>query len=85
MLYLVLAAAVAAMLGFMFFRVAFAMRKDRVRSEREATRGQHAFTRNHRARMLLRRAFQLPEDADWQEEAKEHLAAPQTSQRSGER
>jgi hypothetical protein len=76
MLYLVLAAAVAATLGFMFFRVAFAMRRERIGNEREATRGQHAFTRKHRARMLLRRAFETPEDAAWQGEAKEQLGRP---------
>jgi hypothetical protein len=49
--------AVLAMLAFMFVKVALMLRRDRIRTERERTRGKHAFTPKHRARFLLDRAF----------------------------
>ena len=73
MIYLVLAAAVLGMFGYMFWGAAYAMRKERVRNQREATRGRHAFTRKHRARMLLRRAFGDPEEPVWQPAMLERL------------
>lgn len=79
MIYFASALAVLAMLGFMFFRVTYSLRKERISNEREATRGQHAFTRKHRARMLLGRAFKPPEEAAWQAAATERLAALQLS------
>ena len=50
--------AVIAMLAYMFWRTAVQMRRDRVLREREATRGKNAFTPLHRARYVLRKAFQ---------------------------
>ena len=66
MIYPILAAAVLGMVGYMFWCAAYAMRKERIRNEREATRGRHAFTRMHRARLLLQRAFGSPEEPSWQ-------------------
>ena len=61
MIYPILAATVLGMVGYMFWLAAYAMRKERVRNQREATRGRHAFTPIHRARLLLQRAFGSPE------------------------
>ncbi|MDB5668069.1 MAG: hypothetical protein JWL74_1019 [Alphaproteobacteria bacterium] len=66
MIYSILATAVLGMFGYMFWGAAYAMRRERIRNQREATRGRHAFTRIHRARMLLRRAFGEPEEEVWQ-------------------
>ncbi len=65
MIYPVLAIAVLGMVGYMFWSAAYAMRKERIRNQREATRGVHAFTRKHRARLLLQRAFGSPEEPSW--------------------
>lgn len=73
MIYPVLATAVLGMFGYMFWGAAYAMRRERIRNEREATRGRHAFTRIHRARMLLRRAFGDPEEPVWQPAMLERL------------
>jgi hypothetical protein len=62
MVSLLLGSAVVAMLAFMFVKVAIMLRRDRIRSERERTRGQHAFTPKHRARFLLKHAFQRQSD-----------------------
>ncbi len=78
MIYPILAAAVLGMVGYMFWAAAYAMRKERVRNQREATRGQHAFTRMHRARLLLQRAFGFPEEPSWQPAILDRL-----SERSG--
>lgn len=78
MIYPVLATAVLGMFGYMFWSAAYAMRKERIRNQREATRGRHAFTRKHRARMLLQRAFGNPEEPAWQPAMLERL-----SRRSG--
>ncbi|HWH22250.1 MAG TPA: hypothetical protein VNT25_03020, partial [Allosphingosinicella sp.] len=51
-------AAVFLMLAYMFARVVLMLRRDRIRTERELTRGKHAFTPKHRARFLLTRAFE---------------------------
>jgi hypothetical protein len=71
MIYLLAAAAVTGMLGFMFFRIAYTLRQERVRNQREATRGQHSFTKRDRARLLLRQAFKAPQDAAWQADVPE--------------
>jgi hypothetical protein len=75
MIYLILAAAVLGMIGYMFWSAAFAMRRERVRNQREATRGRHAFTRMHRARLLLQRAFGSPEEPSWQPAMLERIGA----------
>lgn len=58
MLNTLLPIAVFLMLAYMFVRVFIMLRRDRVRAERELTRGKHAFTPKHQARFLLKRAFQ---------------------------
>ena len=73
MIYALLPAAVIGMVGYMFWRAAFGMRRERVRNQREATRGRHAFTRMHRARLLLQRAFGAPEDPVCEPELLERL------------
>lgn len=65
MLYL-LATATAAMTGTIFWMAAYRMRPERVRSERERTRGKHAFRPKERAKFLLSRSFAVPPDTpDW--------------------
>ena len=73
MIYALLPAAVLGMVAYMFWRAAFGMRRERVLNQREATRGRHAFTRIHRARMLLQRAFGAPEDPVCEPELLERL------------
>jgi len=82
MIYFVSALAVLGMLGFMFYRVAYSLRKERVRNQREASRGKHSFTRIDRARLLLRRAFTPAEDA-WEVEAKERLRSLAEAEAAG--
>jgi hypothetical protein len=74
MMYFLAASAVVGMLGFMFFRAAYTLRQERVQNQRDATRGQHSFTRRDRARLLLRQAFKPVPDAAWQAEAPKALA-----------
>jgi hypothetical protein len=66
---------VVGMLGFMFWRAAVRLRHDRVRTERELTRGRHGFTPRQRIRFLLERAFHVRADdePDWQTELKSSL------------
>lgn len=75
MVYIVIPILVFGMLGYMFGRTAVAMRRDRVLTERELTRGRHAFTPRHRLRFLLDRAFHVrpEEEPHWQAELKESL------------
>ena len=70
-MYFLAASAVVGMLGFMFFRAAYTLRQERVQNQRDATRGQHSFTRRDRARLLLRQAFKPVSDAAWQAEVPE--------------
>lgn len=80
MIYPILAAAVLGMIGYMFWLAAYAMRKERIRNQREATRGQHAFTRIHRARLLLQRAFGSTEEPSWQPVMLERLDGRSSAQ-----
>ena len=67
MLYL-LPAAIAAMLAYMFWLAVFRMRRDRVMSERELSRGKFAFRPRERVRFLLNRSFSLSNDRpEWEE------------------
>lgn len=67
MVYAVTPFIVLGALGYMFWRAALHMRRDRVWNERRAMRGRHAFTRFHRARFLLGKAFgHKTEEPDWQ-------------------
>lgn len=64
----VLAAATLAMMGYMLGLTMFRMRRDRVRAEREVTRGMFAFRPRERARLLLNRAFAPAiEKAPWED------------------
>lgn len=74
MIYAVIPVLVLGMLSYMFWRTAAQMRRDRVFNEREATRGKRAFTRLHRARFLLTRAFRLTnEEPPWHTELRSKL------------
>ena len=67
---------VVAMLGYMFWHAAFRLRPDRVRFARNSDRRHRIFSRRHRARFLLGRAFDPPGDKpDWQEPLVADLAA----------
>jgi hypothetical protein len=64
-----LTAATTAMLGFMVWTTVFRMRHDRVRTQRQLTRGKFAFRARERARLLLNKAFQVADDnPEWQDE-----------------
>ena len=83
----VASAATALMLGYVFWLAVFRLRHDRVRSERERTRGKHVFRRpQDRARFLLNRTFTAPPDKpEWEEPLVASLAevpAPGTSRAS---
>ena len=75
-MYSVIPALVIGMLGFMFWRTAAQMRRDRVLNEREATRGKYTFTPLHKARYLFKRAFRVEEqEPDWHSELRSSLDA----------
>lgn len=66
MMYSVIPALVIGMLGYMFWRAAAQMRRDRVLNQREATRGKYGFTPFKRARFLFDRAFRVEDkEPDW--------------------
>ncbi|MFN3388051.1 MAG: hypothetical protein ACK40O_03910 [Allosphingosinicella sp.] len=58
----------AAMLGYMVWAVAVRLRRDRVKTERERSRGRFAFRRPiERVRFLLNRTFRTPdEEPEWE-------------------
>lgn len=67
MIYLV-ALVTAAMLGFMLWSTLFRLRRDRVKAERDLTRGKFAFRPKERLRFLLGRSFKVSEDRpEWEE------------------
>lgn len=57
------------MLGYMVWAVAVRLRRDRVKTERERSRGRFAFRRPiERVRFLLKRTFKAPEqEPEWEE------------------
>lgn len=62
----VLAAAIAAMWGYIVL-LTLRLRHDRVKTQREQTRGRFAFRRRDRARFLLGRAFgKAPDRPEWE-------------------
>jgi hypothetical protein len=68
-------AATAFMLGYIMWSAAFRMRRDRIKSQRESTRGKFAFRPKDRLRFLLSRSFPLPEDKPgWEEPIVSDLA-----------
>ncbi len=63
-----LAAATLTMMGYMLWVTMFRLRRDRVRGEREATRGKFAFRPRERVRLLLNRAFRPSADkTEWED------------------
>jgi hypothetical protein len=75
-MFYVLPALTIGMLGYMVWLVTFRLRRERVATEREMTRGKRAFARpKQRLRFLLHRSFQLPEEkADWEDPLVSSLA-----------
>ena len=67
MIYLI-PAATAAMIAYVFWLAVFRLRRERVKSERELSRGKHAFRPKDRLRFLLGRSFGVsPERPEWEE------------------
>ena len=57
-----------AMLGYLAWAAIFRLRRDRVFSQREHTRGKFTFAPKERIRFLLNRSFQVPEEKpEWEE------------------
>jgi hypothetical protein len=57
------------MLGYMAYAIVFRLRRDRIKTERELTRGKAVFRPMHRMQYLLRRSFEPPRDRpDWEQE-----------------
>lgn len=74
MMYL-LPAATVAMFAYVFWLAAFRMRRDRVWSERERSRGKFAFRPKERVRFLLGRSFEVkPDRPEWEESLVSSLA-----------
>ena len=70
-----LAASVLAMMGYMLGLTTFRMRRDRVLSHREATRGTFAFRPRERVRLMLDRAFRPAADKPpWEDPLISHLS-----------
>jgi hypothetical protein len=67
-MFYMLPAATVAMLGFVFWRTVFRLRKDRLTLTREQTRGKYALRPRERLRLLLNRSFTVASDKpDWEE------------------
>ncbi|HEY0148812.1 MAG TPA: hypothetical protein VGB70_07385 [Allosphingosinicella sp.] len=85
MFYLIPAATLV-MLGFVFWRAAFRMRRDRVELTREHTRGKHALRPRERLRFLLKRSFEVAEEKpEWEEPLLSTLATIPAPGAEGER
>ena len=57
------------MLGYMAYAIVFRLRRDRINTQRELTRGKAVFRPMHRMQYLLRRSFEPPRDTpDWEQE-----------------
>lgn len=67
MLYILIPVTIAAMLAYMIWSTGFRLRKDRIRSQRDRTRGKFAFRPRERIRFLLGRSFPVSEDKpEWE-------------------
>lgn len=67
-MFYLLPVATLGMLGFVFWRTAFRLRRDRLVATREGTRGKFAFRPRERLRFLLNRSFPVPDDKpEWEE------------------
>lgn len=88
MIYYLFPAAVLAMLAYMFWSVAFRLRRDRVMDLREIDRGRRIFSRRYRIRYLLGRSFKVSaEEPEWQPAlvSRLRLAKPADAARREER
>jgi hypothetical protein len=66
-MFYLLPAATIAMLGYVFWRAVFRMRRDRLSATREITRGRFAFRPRERVRYLLNRSFNVSkEKPEWE-------------------
>lgn len=64
----VLASATLIMAGYIIWAVVFRLRHDRVKSQRQRSRGKFAFRAKERARFLLGRSFPLSENKpEWED------------------
>ena len=67
MTYFLIPAIIIAMLGYMFWSTIFRLRHDRVRTQRDQTRGKFAFRPRERMRFLLNRAFHVSDEkSEWE-------------------
>lgn len=63
----ILILAIVAMLGYMLWSTSVRLRHDRVKTERERTRGKFTFRPRERIRFLLKRSFDVEkEEAEWE-------------------
>jgi len=80
---LLLASATLAMMGYMLWVTMFRLRRDRVLSAREVTRGKFAFRPRERVRLLLNRAFRpTVEKPQWEEDLIARLSRRQGDDRA---
>ena len=74
-----LASATLAMMGYMLWVTMFRLRRDRVRAEREVTRGKFDFRPRKRVRLLLNAAFRPSvEKAEWEDPLLARLSETRT-------
>lgn len=84
MIYALIPASIAAMLGYMLWSASFRLRPDRVRAERDRKRGKFAFRPKERIRFLLNRSFSVPDEKiEWEDALVSRLA--QTPARTRQR
>ena len=74
------------MLGYMYWLLVFRLRRDRVKAERERTRGKFAFRRpRDRVRFLLKRTFNpAPDKPEWEDALLSSLAEAPADSATGE-
>ena len=75
-MFYVIPALTLGMLGYIVWLVTFRLRRERVATERELTRGKRAFSRpKQRLRFLLQRSFRVPDEKPaWEEQLVSSLA-----------
>lgn len=85
-MFYMLPAATVAMLGFVFWRTVFRLRKDRLMLTRAQTRGKYALRPRDRLRLLLNRSFQVTDDKpEWEEPLVAKLAEAPPGEAAPER
>lgn len=81
----VIAPLTAGMLAYMVWMLVFRLRHDRVRTERQLTRGKFAFGPRERARLLLKNAFGVSNDRpEWEGPLVSSIAAAPVEQEKEE-